>query len=295
MNKIDLFVISAPNFDSPIIRDFIHKYHDKFNKIYYLFSYSDHFFRDEWKPIYEFVKQDLDGKCEFINVQASGDITTDWRDECVQQVLKRSTGDYIFSIEPDIIGDWEKIVDMMLNQTYELFSVVDHNLSGIRLWPCFWGCRKSLLSKIKYPKFCAPVDDRVKKLYQVDYNKKLIFEGCSALDAIDISKAHLFYKKYKIVNVENETPKYYDHFDLVSTQLFDLIQDDGKQLLLLNRFEQVYFRHYMGISHDYLTMFEYNRKARDPQVFTDFYNDSIKTDAKLHPQWLEVSKKILNT
>jgi len=51
----------------------------------------------------------------------SGALDTDWRDECVQEVLKRSTGDYIFSMEPDFIGDWDKIVDFILNK--ELFFV----------------------------------------------------------------------------------------------------------------------------------------------------------------------------
>jgi hypothetical protein len=293
MNKVDLFVIAAPNFDSPIIRDFIHKYHNRFNKVFYIFSYSQ-VFNEKWRPYTTFVENDLKDKCEVIYCRMSGALDTDWRDECVQEVLKRSTGDYIFSMEPDFIGDWDKIVDLILNKNYSLFSMLDSNLSGLRLWPCFWGCKKSLLSQIKYPKFGAPVDARVKQLFGVDYNKKLRFnkDGLQHVDSKDRVK---FYKENKIITEEVPFPHFYDHFDLVSAQLMDIIQDDGEQLLLLNRMDDVWYYHIAGITHDFHTMYEHNRIARDTMAYRMFYDYCMKTNVNMFPDWLEVSSRIINS
>jgi hypothetical protein len=298
MNKIDAFVILPPNFDSPIVRDFIHRYHTKFNKIYYLFSHSYAFFDEKWKPYINFIQQDLDGKCEFIHHQSSGKLDTDWRDECVQEVLKKSTGDYILSLEPDFSADWDSVLELMLNNDYELCSTLESNFTGIRLWPCFWSCKKSTLAKLKYQKFAAPVDERVKNLYKIDYNKYIKFENITKENTIFVNNKIEFYNSNKVVSVESEKPIYYDHFDLVSTQLFDFIQDDGKQFLMLNRYENIKFHHYTGITHDYLMMYEHGRKARnppphDPMVYDLFYKECLTKNLNFFPEWIEISKKII--
>lgn len=298
MNKIDAFVIIPPNFDSPIVRDFIHRYHTKFNKIYYLFSHSNAFFNEEWKIYTKFIEEDLNGKCEFIYHKSSGDLETDWRDECVQEVLKRSTGDYILSLEPDFSGDWNSILDLILNKNYELCSTIDSNLSGIRLWPCFWSCKKSTLNKLKYPKFAAPVDQRVKDLFKINYNKYIQFENVTKSLGLFVTDKIDFYKKNKVVNVESTNPVYYDHFDLVTAQIFDFIQDDGDQFILLNRYENIKFHHYTGITYDYLMMYEHGVKARnsepnDPLGYNMFYEECISKNVNLLPEWIEISKKIV--
>ena len=290
MNKIDLFVISSPTFDSPIIRDFIHKYHSKFNKVFYVFSYSQDF-NEQWLPYTTFVENDLKDKCEFIYCRMSGALNSDWRDESVHEVLKRSTGDYIFGMEPDFVGDWEKIVDIMFNTHYSLFSMVEHNITGIRLWPSFWGCKKSLLSQIKYINFGATVDERVKKLFGVDYNKRLKFDN-DRLKYLNADAVKNFYKDHKILTEEMSVPHYYDHFDLVSTQLMDIIQDDGKQLLLLDRLD-VYFKHFAGITHDYLMMYQHGIKARNGPSYRLFYEACMKTNVQLYSEWVDISNKIL--
>lgn len=290
MNKVDLFVISNPTFDSPLIRDFIHKYYTRFNKVFYVFSYSQDF-NENWRPYTNFIENDLKDKCEIIYSRMSGALNSDWRDEAVHEVLKRSTGDYIFSMEPDFIGDWDKIVDTMLNVDYSLFSVVEHNLTGIRLWPCFWGCKKSLLSQIKYLNFGATVDQRVKDLFGVDYNKRLKFDN-DQLKYLNADAVKNFYKEHKIITEEMSVPHFYDHFDLVSTQLMDIVQDDGKQLLLLDRLD-VYFKHFAGITHDYLMMYEHGRKARNGPAYRLFHEQCVKTNVQLFPEWVSISNKIL--
>lgn len=290
MNKIDLFFIAAPSFDSPLTRDFIHKHHSKFNKIFYVFSFSQNF-NESWRPFTNFIENDLKDKCEFIYCRMSGALNSDWRDESVHEVLKRSTGDYIFSIEPDFICDWDKVFDFMFNKDYSLFSMVEHNLSGIRLWPSFWGCKKSLLTQIKYLNFGATIDDRVKKLFNIDYNKRLKFDN-DQLKYLNADQVKDFYKENKIITEEMPVPYYYDHFDLVSTQLMDIVQDDGHQLLLLDRLD-VWFKHIAGISHDFITMYKDGEKARNGPAYKLFFDESMKTNVKLLDEWVNISNKIL--
>ena len=67
MNKVDVVIISIPEFDSPLIRDFIHRYHTCFNKIYYVFNYvfaSPLTVKE--RSFIEFIENDLKDKCDNI-------------------------------------------------------------------------------------------------------------------------------------------------------------------------------------------------------------------------------------
>jgi len=291
MKKIDLFVICAPNFDSPIIRDFIHKYHTRLNKIFYVISYSDAFFKPEWEVFSEFIEDDLRDKCEIIYANYSGAGDTDWRDECVHKVLERSTGDYIFTFEPDFVANWEQLLYEMENADYKLFASLVYNYSGIRIWPCFWGCKKELLNEIEYKKFAAPVDRRVKDLFKINYNKYIVFENGNDIP-LD-SNIDEFIRKNKLVVRDSDKPIYYDHFDLVTTQLLERMNDDGNQLLLLNRMN-IWYKHYMGITHDFDMMFKYDRKARETTAYKEFFEYSKNnTSVKLLDEWVTISNKIV--
>lgn len=281
MNKVDVFIISIPEFDSPIIRDFIHRYHTYFNKIYYVFNYvNDQKLTNEQKGYIDFIENDLKNKCEFIYQTHENFYKFDWRGLSVNNVLSKSTGDFIFSIEPDFICDWDKIIDIMINKSYDIFSNYTgspHNLENpdIRLWPSFWGCYKKHLDLIE-KNFSAMPDPRVKSLYNVTYNKSLRFEGDRLMSK----------------NVDKFVS--YDHFDYVSAQLVDIINDNGNNIILLNNIKDIWYEHASGITQDFSTIKYENKLYRSNNCYKLFYEWCKKCNVNFYKDWEERSEQIIN-
>lgn len=281
MNKVDVFIISIPGFDSPIIRDFIHRYHNKFNKIYYVFNYVKGKELTDCEAGYvNFITDDLKDKCEIIHQQHECFDNDDWRSLSIKNVLGKSNADYIFSIEPDFVGDWDKIIDIMINKDYDIFTNytsgrTDSGFLSVRLWPSFWGCKKSLLNQIDI-NFSSMPDPNVKSMYKINYNKRLTFDENNKLAVVE------------------STNTVYDHFDYVSTQLVEKSCDDGKQILLLNRFENIWYKHIAGITNDFYSI-DYSKKLfRRPNDYSYFYKLCRECKVNLYQDWINRSDKIIN-
>lgn len=280
MNKVDIFIVSIPEFDSPVIRDFIHRYYQRFNKIYYIFNYVKTMGLTESEKGYiNFITDDLKDKCEIIHQEHECFDEHDWRSLSVKNVLERSNGDYIFSIEPDFFGDWEKIINMMINEDYDIFSnyTCSNDKTNVRLWPSFWGCKRSLLNSINI-NFSAMPEPKHKVLYKIDYNKVLKFDENDKLIAFELNNTAL-----------------YDHFDYVSTQLVEKSCDDGKKILLLNRFKDIWYGHSTGITHDFYSVNVHKKIFRMPDEYFKFYNICKKCEVKFYQPWIESSEQIISS
>lgn len=294
MNKIDIVIITIAEFDSPMIRDFIHRYHHKFNKIYYIFNVNT-FIKSIEQSYIDFVTKDLAGKCEIIMSDRGNGGIHDWRSTSMQVALAKTNAEYIYSIEPDFIGDWDKIVENMLTQDYTIFSnyTAQQECRNVRLWPSFWGCKTDVIRKINSV-FSAIPDDRIKQLYGVTYSKVLKF-----YPSFDPSDNSGLFGPQKIANnktiqVEDESEVYFDHFDYVTTQIMENVVDDGKQLLLLNRIPSIWWEHMTGITYDYFTMSMYNKITRQNTAYSRFYELCCKCDVDFFDKWIDVSNRIIN-
>lgn len=275
MNKVDIFIVSIPEFDSPIIRDFIHRYHTKFNKIYYIFNYVKTMGLNESEKGYtNFITNDLKDKCEIIHQKHESFDKHDWRSLSVKNVLEKSNSDYIFSIEPDFFGDWDKIVDIMINEEYDIYTNYIFNESNVRLWPSFWGCKRSLLNQIDV-NFSAMPDPNIKTMYGVTYNKVLKFDNNNKL---------FVEEKTDFVS--------YDHFDYVSTQLVEKSCVD--KVLLLNKFKNIWYNHASGITQDFSTIKYENKLCRSNDFYKLFYDWCKKCNVNFYKDWEERSEKIIN-
>lgn len=275
MNKVDIFIVSIPEFDSPIIRDFIHRYYNKFNKIYYVFNYIKSVKLTDLEIEYvNFITDDLKGKCEIVHQQHERFENHDWRSLSVKNVLEKSDGDYIFSIEPDFFGDWDKIVDVMINKEYDIFTNYTHSGFNDRLWPSFWGCKKSLLNDVDL-NFSAMPDPNIKSIYGITYNKVLKIDDNNKL------------------TVKEQTDFVsYDHFDYVSTQLVEKSCDD--KVLLLNKFKNIWYKHITGITHDFYSIKYQGKMCRNSNEYIEFYEYCKKCKVNFYKEWVERSEKIIN-
>ena len=297
MNKVDVVIISIPEFDSPLIRDFIHRYHTCFNKIYYVFNYvfaSPLTVKE--RSFIEFIENDLKDKCEILHQATELHGVHDWRSLSMNAALVKSNADYIFSIEPDFVGDWDKIVDKMLNVEYSLFTNYSAatDISTFRFWPSFWGCKRSLLNKVDC-NFSSMSDDRVKSLCGIKYDKVIKYSPPFSV-ATDLYTNGTCNLTNKIVKVETDVENaYYDHFDYVSTQLMDLVQDDGKQLLFLNRMPDVWYEHMSGITYDFREVSNGKSMPRTNNAYRRFYELCLLCTVTFFNEWRQVSKVIVNT
>lgn len=294
MNKVDIIVIAYSEFDSPIIRDFIHRYHHKFNKISYIVNENTDGLSDSGKRYVEFISNDLKNKADVIVHQLAGTMPHDWRSEPFVKLINQSTADYVYSIEPDFVGDWDKIVDIMLNGTHSLFTNYTAHQSGVlRLWPSFWGCKIDLLKKIDM-NFSSMPDARVLNLYGVNYNKILSFDPPFVLPRDnDFSEPTnvLHNKRLCVRTVDAPT---YDHFDYVSTQIVDLVGDDGKEILLLNRMSDIWWEHITGITFDFTSINKEGKTTRSSKTYKKFYDLCMKCNVSFFDDWLKSSNKILD-
>lgn len=280
MNKVDIFIVSIPEFDSPIIRDFIHRYYDKFNKIYYVFNYIKSVKLTDLEIEYvNFITEDLKGKCEIVHQHHECFDNHDWRSLSIRNVLEKSNGDYIFSIEPDFFGDWDKIVDVMINKEYDIFtnytSCHENSNISVRLWPSFWGCKRSLLNQVDMNFSAMPSQD-VKSMYKIDYNKSL---------RLDTNTNKLVVKELNISIM-------YDHFDYVSTQLVEKSCDS--KIILLNNLKNVSYNHITGITHDFFSIKYQNKMCRSSDFYFQFYEHCKKCKVNFYKEWVERSEKIIN-
>lgn len=266
--KIDVVIISVTILDSPLIRDFIHKYYNFFNSIYYIFTYNNETYPDGLvcsaeTPYTEFIKSDLKGKCKFITRYSLQDnsLYSDWRDSCMQDFLNQSTGDYILSLEPDVSLDWDKALDIINKKSFKFMSVWRE-----RFWPCFWLCKKELLDNLKYKTFSA-FGNNIKQQANIVYNKKITY--------ID--------NKFEVIDVNEQD---YDHFNLISTQIVDKI--DKNDILLLDN-EGIWWEHYSGITQGYVSMVDGDDR------YKKFYNRCINhTSVNLLNIWKDRSLRIIN-
>lgn len=297
MNKVDIIILALAEFDSPITRDFIHRYHHLFNKISYVVVVGNHpsnlsLSENEYV---DFISSDLKNKADVIVHQIVGTLPHDWRSEPFVKLINQSTADYVFSMEPDFVGDWDKIVDIMLNnKSYKIFTnYTAHQNNTVRLWPSFWGCRIDLLKKIDM-NFSSMPDERVLNLYGVTYKKMLTYDP-----PFELSRDGAFSKPNDIANskklcVKEVTIPTYDHFDYISTQLVDLFcVDDGEQILLLNRMSDVWWEHITGITFDFISMYKEGKTVRSPLVYKKFYDLCMKCNVKFFNQWTNTSQRIL--
>lgn len=295
MHKIDIVIIAAADFDSPMMRDFIHRYHSKFNKIHYIFDVPKyHVLTQNENGYIDFITNDLVGKCDITISRHDGGIH-DWRSVAMNIAIDNSNADYIFSFEPDFIGDWDKIVDIMLNQDYVVFGnyTAGQRIMDVRLWPSFWGCRMSNLKKTDRI-FSAMPNRMIQQSYGVSYNK-----GVKFFPPFDGDKDWAFSAPTMLANkktirvVDSIDDVGYDHFDYVSTQIMEHVIDDGKQLLLLNRMPDIWWEHMTGITYDYQTMSIHNKIARPNIAYTRFYELCRNCNVVFYDKWIDVSNRIL--
>ena len=294
MNKVDVIIIAFAEFDSPMTRDFIHRYYDKFNKISYVVNVNHNGLNDSEKKYVEFISNDLKNKADVVLHQLDGSIPHDWRSEPLVKLINKSTADYVYGIEPDFVGDWDKIVDVMLNGTHSLFTnYTAHQNGAVRLWPSFWGCKIDLLKKVDM-NFSSMPDDRVLNLYGVSYNKMLTYEPSFVLSRDnDFSEPSNILNNKKLCVRTVNVPSY-DHFDYVSTQIVDMVGDDGKEVLLLNRMSDIWWEHITGITFDFISIHKEGKTTRSSKVYKKFYDLCMKCNVNFFDGWLKVSNMILD-
>lgn len=297
MNKIDIFVIAVPEFDSPMIRDFIHRYHDKFNKISYIINVDNSQTLSESENQYiDFIRTDLQNKATVVISNHVAEAPHDWRSACLKEVISNTDADYLFSIEPDFIGDWDKIVDIMLNKNYSIFTNYTAAHGGtIRLWPSFWGCKTELLKKTDLI-FSAMPAKWTRDFYNVNYNKIISYDPPYRVE-VDHKQSSPFNmaNSKKLIIVEVDEPSY-DHFDYVSTQIVDMIKENiDEEVLLLNRMPDIWWEHMTGITHDYMCMVRDGKIMRPIGVYKRFYDLCRMCNVKFFSKWLELSDKILQS
>jgi hypothetical protein len=296
MNKVDVVIIAAAEFDSPMIRDFIHRYHSRFNKIHYIFDVARyHVLTQSENSHIDFITNDLVGKCDITICRHESNGIHDWRSIAMNLAIDNSNADYIFSFEPDFIGDWDRIVDIMLNQEYVLFGnyTAGQRIMDVRLWPSFWGCRMSNLKKTDR-NFSAMPNLATRQSCGVSYNKAVkFFPPFDGTKDFALSAPMTIANKKTICVIDGIEDVVYDHFDYVSTQIMEHVVDDGKQLLLLNRMPDIWWEHMTGITYDYLTMALHNKLARQNTAYTRFYELCRNCNVAFYDKWLDASSKIL--
>lgn len=294
MNKVDVIIIAFAEFDSPITRDFIHRYHTKFNKISYVINVNNNGLSDTEKQYVEFISNDLKNKADVILHHLDGSMPHDWRSEPLVKLIKQSNADYVYSIEPDFVGDWDKIVDIMINRTYSLFTnYTAHQNGAVRLWPSFWGCKMELLKKLDM-NFSSMPDARVLSLYGVNYNKMLTYDPPFVLARdTDFSEPINMLKDKRLCVRSVDSPSY-DHFDYISTQIVDMVGDDDKEILLLNRMNDIWWEHITGITFDFVSMHRDGKTTRSSKVYKKFYDLCMRCNVNIFDKWSNVSNAILN-
>ncbi len=143
LKKTDCFWLSRSVDDWPLVRYFLNKNYDKFNKFYYVVNYYSHQLEDDFKKKYrtseyydypELIKNDLqDYNFEIIYVCNDTNSTRDWRDQCFNEFLKKSNSEYIFHLDGDQYID-PNYIDYLFEMDKFDFNVLCP-IWRARLWP----------------------------------------------------------------------------------------------------------------------------------------------------------------
>jgi len=148
--KTDCFWIGRLVDEWPLMRSFIKKNHNKFNKFYYVINYTTdsfsnrEFYNDEYFQYPNKIKEDLkDYNFEIIYINTDYSIR-DWRDQCFNEFLKRSDAEYIYHLDPDMYID-QSYIDKLSELEQFNFEILCP-IWAERIWP-FLFCSRKLIDK----------------------------------------------------------------------------------------------------------------------------------------------------
>ena len=148
--KTDCFWIGRLVDEWPLMRSFIKRNCDKFNKFYYVINYTtDQFYNRSYytKEYYEYpelIKDDLKSynfEIIYLNTDYS---EREWRDQCFNEFLKKSDAEYIYHLDPDMYVD-QNYIDYLSRLDYFDFDILCPIWSD-RIWP-FLFCSRYLIDK----------------------------------------------------------------------------------------------------------------------------------------------------
>lgn len=148
INNTDCFWIGQLAFDWPIMRYFIKKNHNRFNKCYYVVNYTTQIL-DTRPNIFQYTQDHVDmiqadlSTCNFEIIYVNVDYSCrDWRDQCFNEFLKKSQSEYIFHLDPDLyIG--QEYIDYMSTLSKIDFRVLCPRW-GNRIWPFLFASRNDI-------------------------------------------------------------------------------------------------------------------------------------------------------
>lgn len=285
--KIDLVTCSAPTFDSPMIRGFIHKYHQLFNNIYYIINVGSKN-TIEGNVYYKFIKTDLDCIANVIlcDTEENFGPENDWRNISLHEALNDSTAEYFFQLEPDFYSNkWNMILDMLFKSEYSLFSYYEGYSNcpiSTRIWPAFWCVKRDVLNKIDSNASARMIED--KTIFH-SYKKELYYD----------TNRNVFYTQ-----LSNFEFVGFDHFDYINTQLIDIVSP--KEVLMLNNYFVFNkdFIHLRGIT-EMFNMGINKQLCKSKDEFKNrrayckkFYNMCKKSKVNIIKEWEDVMSFLIN-
>ncbi len=142
--KTDLFWLGRIVDDFPLMRWFIKKNKDLFNKFYYVVNYRSHEYPNKENSYIDLIKNDLKD-CNFEMVMLNTEYSIrDWRDQSFNEFLRNSNSEYIFHMDPDVYID-QSYIEYLSTQTRLNFDVLSP-VWGNRIWP-FVFTKRELIDK----------------------------------------------------------------------------------------------------------------------------------------------------